>query len=251
MEKKKMTKAELMEALGSLTEHKQFQDFPKELRDRIDYTVKGYAKNAKAVTIGTLQTLLSDVRTAWEALKAAKPAAPIVEASPKSKLSSKRKTNAPKAPAKKPKVEAAPEEKTTARFFPDTLEVADVGTLTKVEEGFFKDFDALREFLNGDEAEKLHIATHWTKRDIKEFAYGHYFNVPAPKEFPQDLDIMTPIAVCDRVDTLWLMSIYTEAVTHFLSADLEPVEDTDQKTGKKFMVKVSAGLEFELYMLNE
>ena len=43
------------------------------------------------------------------------------------------------------------------------------------------------------------------------------------------------------------MSLYTEALFRFDGDDFKAVEDTDPRSGKKFRVRVAAGMEFEIY----
>ena len=43
------------------------------------------------------------------------------------------------------------------------------------------------------------------------------------------------------------MSRITEALYRFEGADFKPIEDTDPRSGEKFQIRVSAGMEFEIY----
>ena len=76
------------------------------------------------------------------------------------------------------------------------------------------------------------------------------FNVPVPKEFPFDLDMLQALYVCDNIDRLYALSSYTEAMFEFLEEDLARV-DVESNDGNTYSMRYSAGLEFEIYEVVE
>lgn len=136
-----------------------------------------------------------------------------------------------------------------AVMFPKELELenADFGTLVAA----YDKYTTWEEIIKAlSENKVLYFATFWTKRQIKDFNYNGQYFVKAPKEgFPHDLDILEAAVPCETIKRLWCMSVYTEALYRFEAEDFEYVEDTDPRgDGKKqFRVRISAGMEFEIY----
>ena len=154
---------------------------------------------------------------------------PAEEKKPKSKIAAKgkAKSDTPKkdAPAKPDPVD----------HFPETLTHEALGELVSCK-GKFLTIQEIRDYVTSDKT--MYIAAHWSKKMLKQFEYGKIHSVKAPKEFPHDLDILTAVIVCDNVDRLWAMSVYTEAMMYFEGVDLVAVEG----------VRFSEGLEFEFYI---
>ena len=159
----------------------------------------------------------------------------------------KPKKNSKSLKASKPKVETAKEysKKTlpTAKIFPKTIEVKDLGTL-EVRNEEFKTVTDIAEALN--EGREIYFAGYWTPRHIKEFNYAYNHQVNCPKSFDNDLDIMMAVVTCTNVDRVWCMSAYTEAMFAFDNEALEPVSDKDAN-GEAYAVRVCNGMEFEIY----
>lgn len=129
-----------------------------------------------------------------------------------------------------------------ARMFPKEVNHKDLGKLIAQHE---MDFATFRDQIN--EGKTLYIATYWTKRLIKQFGYAEINNVEVPKTgFPFDLDLLLALVACEKVDRVWAMSSYTEAMFHFDGEDFELVADKDEQ-GKDYSIRVSAGMEFEIY----
>lgn len=149
--------------------------------------------------------------------------------------------------APKSKVETAKEfsKKTlpTAKIFPNTIEVKDLGTL-EIRNSEFNSIADITEALN--EGREIYFAGYWTPRHIKEFNYSYNHQVACPKSFENDLDIMMAVITCTNVERVWCMSAYTEAMFAFDNEALEPVEDKDAN-GDKYAVRVCNGMEFEIY----
>ena len=131
-----------------------------------------------------------------------------------------------------------------AMMFPHELTVPNLGKLKAVPETTMED---IVKSLSG--GKQYFFACYWTARQIKEFAYSEARNVPCPKSFPNDLDILEPVYFCDGIKRMHAISLYTEALFSFNSDALEHVEDTNPYTGEKFRIRVSNGMEFELYEL--
>lgn len=131
-----------------------------------------------------------------------------------------------------------------AMMFPQELTVPNLGKLKAVPETTMEDI--VKSLSDG---KQYFFACYWTARQIKEFAYSEARNVPCPKSFPNDLDILEPVYFCDGIKRMHAISLYTEALFSFNSDALEHVEDTNPYTGEKFKIRVSNGMEFELYEL--
>lgn len=134
----------------------------------------------------------------------------------------------------------------TATMFPEKLDVKDLGTLVRANAKYKNSEEIAKALENGTQ---FYFATYWTARHIAQFNYGFANMVPAPKSFPNDLDILEPVYYCENVKRIWAASLYTEAMFNFNSEDITPIEDTNPYSGEKFAVRVSNGMEFELYEL--
>jgi hypothetical protein len=131
-----------------------------------------------------------------------------------------------------------------AKIFPKEIEHKSLGHLTAC----FGQFDTVKSINEAVEAGREFIlATYWTKRHIKEFAYGAMHEVPVPKEgFPYDLDTLQIVYICDGTPQFYAISTYTEAMFRFKEEDLEYLE-CEAPNGDKFRMRYTAGLEFEIY----
>lgn len=149
--------------------------------------------------------------------------------------------------APKAKVEEAPKLSsksfTLAKVFPQTIEVKDLGTL-EARNNEFKTMAEVTDALS--EGRELYFATYWNPRQIKEFDYAGACQVPCPKSFDHDLDILMAVVTCTNVERVWCMSVYTEAMYNFNGHELEAVADKDEK-GNEYHIRVSNGMEFEIY----
>lgn len=163
-----------------------------------------------------------------------------VEENPKKK--SGKSLKAPKAKVEQTK-EFSKKTLPTARIFPETIEVKDLGTLV-VRNEEFNTIDDVANALN--EGREIYFAGYWTPRHIKEFNYAYNHQVACPKSFENDLDIMMAVVTCTNIDRVWCMSAYTEAMFAFDNEALERVEDKDAN-GNKYAVRVCNGMEFEIY----
>jgi hypothetical protein len=134
----------------------------------------------------------------------------------------------------------------SARIFPETLEVEGLGKLTAVPDKYM-DYKTLKNAI--DEGQDIYFATYWTPKHIKEYDYAGTNEVNAPKNFPNNLDLLVAVVPCETIDRVWAMSQYTEAMYRFDGDDFEPVEDIDPITNETYKVRVSGGLEFEIYEL--
>jgi hypothetical protein len=247
------------------------------LSDRISYTLKGVDDN-KEVTKTDLYELAKDIM----AVLAPTPALAPVENSPKPKLGKKKvsepvedeETEADEeveeteeetpAPVKKDKKKALSKKKEAtpaveatdgltkkdlpmAKIFPKEINHPSLGKLVACPDKYHT-FEEIRKALESEEEDKtLVFACYWTKRHIKEFSYGQTYEVPVPKEgFPLDLDTLQALYVCSGVDRIYALSTYTEAMFRFIAEDLVPTE-CEANDGSKFMMRYSAGLEFEIY----
>lgn len=246
----KANKAKSMEFLTQFVETANAEGSPlkpeKSLMERISYTMK----NAAKATATDLIDLVNEARAVLEAAVAPVPAP--VEASTKPKLG-KPKTDGKS--AKKGAVETVPPVTTKgadkyplAAMFPKTIEHPDLGTLVAAD-GMFTTWDELMTALSEDKT--IYFAAYWTKRQIKEFRYSEVLAVKVPKDgFPNDLDILQAAIPCENIHRLWCMSVYTEALFRFEEDHLAYEEEVDPRGDGKsmFRVRVSAGMEYEIYV---
>lgn len=252
----------IREAVSKVTE--------KNLSDRIKYTLNGVDKN-EDVAKSDLYDLAMEVM----GYLAPSPA-PVMENSPKPKLGKKKseepapaadedeeeteEVEAPKAKAPKKTVKKSekkgkvPAVETTdgltkkdlplARIFPKEIDHESLGKLVACPDKYHT-VKEIREAIEQDKT--LIFAAYWTKRHIKEFSYGLAYEVPVPKNgFPYDLDTLQALYVCEGIDRIYALSTYTEAMFRFIEEDLTPIE-CEANDGSKFMMRYSAGLEFEIY----
>lgn len=200
-----------------------------DLASRVDYALTHLKKATKA----DLEELFSDVNTCLATIPVKKTAK-----SGKKKPTLKKKKVEESTPASK----AMPP---IAKFFPEEIKHEDLGKLVAVPDKF-KTYEELFKAL--EEGKTIYFACYWTARQIKEYDYAGSRMVKCPKSFPHDLDLLVACVPCERVQRVWCMSQYTEAMFMFEGDSLEPVEDTDPKTGEQFKIRVSSGMEFELYV---
>lgn len=131
-----------------------------------------------------------------------------------------------------------------AVMFPKELNVPNLGKLKAVPETTMADI--VKSLSDG---KQYFFACYWTARQIKEFSYSDMREVPCPKSFPNNLDILEPVYYCENIKRMWANSVYTEGMFCFNADALEHVEDTNPYNGEKFRIRVSNGMEFELYEL--
>ena len=243
------------------------------LASRIQYTLKGVEKNEAEVSKSDLYDLAKEIMD----FIAPAPQPVAMENSPKPKLGKKKSAEpvkeveteveadeeetekeapAPKKTVKKTasKKKDTPAVETTdgltkkdlpmARIFPKEIDHESLGKLVACPDKYHT-VKEIREAIDSDK--NLIFACYWTKRHIKEFAYGQTYEVPVPKNgFPYDLDTLQALYVCEGIDRIYALSTYTEAMFRFMEEDLVPTE-CEANDGSKFMMRYSAGLEFEIY----
>lgn len=260
------TKTDLLTALEGLP--KSVQD--ENLLDRVKYTLTQAKKSIKKVTVADLKDLVTEaqamlapapapVEAAKKPVKKAtsKKAEPVeddeededTEKKPEKSKKSLKKSGVKTAPQRSPK---ASNLLPVASMFPEELSFeADDGekTLTRVHDKYHT-MQEVRDAIN--DGKTLFIAAYWTKMHLKKYGYAEMFHLTdTPKPFPDDLDILNIVVACDTMDRVFAMSTYTEAMYRFDKPDFEPVEDEDPSDGEKFTVRVSNGMEFEVYEIDE
>ena len=250
------------------------------LLSRINYTLKGLEKNEAEVAKSDLYDLAKEIMS----FMAPAPQPAVVENSPKPKLGKKKtaepveeaeeeetteeapaeevKAPAPKKSTKKvaPKKEKKEPAKVVAtdgltkkdlpmaKIFPKEIDHESLGKLVACPDKYHT-IQEIREAIEADK--NLIFACYWTKRHIKEFAYGQSYEVPVPKGgFPHDLDTLQALYVCEGIDRIYALSTYTEAMFRFIEEDLVPTE-CEANDGSKFIMRYSAGLEYEIYEVVE
>lgn len=135
----------------------------------------------------------------------------------------------------------------SAKMFPAEIDHPELGKLIACTGAY----TTYPEILKALEAEKtLYFACYWTKRHIREYQYAQAKMID-PKTvkngFPLDLDILMAVLPCETMERVFAMSRITEALFQFEGEDFKPVEDVDPRSGDKFQIRVSAGMEFEIY----
>ena len=250
----------------------------KSLKDRIVYTLNAAKKSIQDVDRASLSDLISDISAVLVPVAVTAPAPiegslkPAVKTEEKktapklgkkSDETKKEEAPAPEAPkadgkksklgAKKPAIDSVPaassvgkESLPSAKMFPADIEHKDLGKLISCK-GILENYKDIVKALEGDIT--LYFACYWTKLHIKKYEYEQSRRVKAPKDgFPFDLDLAVAVVPCENIERLYAMSMYTEAMFVFEGEDLEPVKSDDPRGGDQYSVRVSAGMEFEIYV---
>lgn len=244
------------------------------LKERINYTLDVAVKNIKKVTKTDLldlvseakkellQSMIEDEMQETDEEEFIQPELDVVNTKvenqtkplPNEKPAVKDKENdkAPKSADKKPKLKSKVEETNPlssksfpmAKFFPEEIDHEDLGKLKAVPTKYTT-YKELYKAL--DDGKTLYFACYWSARQIKEFDYSGTRLVPAPAKFPNDLDLLVAVVPCEKIERVWCMSQYTEAMFMFDGDALMPIEDKDPVSKETFKIRVSHGLEFEIY----
>lgn len=135
----------------------------------------------------------------------------------------------------------------SAKMFPAEIDHPELGKIVACTGAY----TTYAEILKALEEEKtLYFACYWTKRQIREFQYAASKMIKpevVKNGFPYDLDILMAVLPCETMERVFAMSRITEALFQFEGEDFKPVEDVDPRSGEKFQIRVSAGMEFEIY----
>lgn len=225
-----------------------------ELAKKVDDALKN-----KKSTLESLQSLLSEVITFGNT--ATQPVSKKVAVENSTKPVVKKPTSAKKAEPKKteekkdlvPTVPQIAGAVPVAKMFPKELTVKDLGKLV-IANDKYRSMDDIAKAMNpddGSEPIQFYLATYWTARHIKEFSYSAVNMVKPVKSFPNDLDLLEPVYYCENNRRIWCASLYTEAMFGFDNDAIEPVKDKDPYNNEEFEVRVSNGMEFEIYILDE
>lgn len=251
----KVTKTSLVNNLKALAP--QVAKVDADLALRIDKALKN-----KKTTGEELEKLLNEAIALGNAPA---PAAPVVENEVKPAEKSEKKKAALK-PAEKKKVEKPEPKKedsssvkslkTTgdtvapmAILFPDSIETEVDGGKVKFRKAKADEFNTIKDIVDAMTSGKSVVfACYWTQRHIKEFNYGNSFRVPQPKSFKDNLDLAQACVESLKLKRLWAMSVYTDGMYFFDETELEPIEDVNPYTGDKYLVRVSNGMEYEIYI---
>ena len=252
----------------------------KNLSDRIKYALDQFAKDMTKVAKSDLRELAEEV------VKSITPAPAPVEASLKPKKSSGKKSAetteavAEETPAKEtaeaeetPKAEKKPAKKTltkskekkpeveslpaasnvgadhlpSAKIFPAEIDHPELGKLIACSGAYTTYAEVIKAL---EEDKTLYFACYWTKRQIREYQYAENYMVKpevVKNGFPLDLDIAMAVLPCETMERLYAMSRITEAMYRFEGHDFQYIEDTDPRSGDKFQIRVSSGMEYEIY----
>lgn len=252
----------------------------KNLSDRIKYALDQFAKDMTKVAKSDLRELAEEV------VKSMTPAPAPVEASLKPKKSSGKKSakteeveveetpaeetaeaeetpKAEKKPAKKtlskskekkPEVESLPaasnvgaDHLPSAKMFPAEIDHPELGKLVACTNAYTTYAEVIKAL---EEDKTLYFACYWTKRQIREYQYAENYMVKpevVKNGFPLDLDIAMAVLPCETMERLYAMSRITEAMYRFEGHDFQYIEDTDPRSGDKFQIRVSSGMEYEIY----
>lgn len=229
----------------------------KNLQERITYTANAWKKDHDSVKLSDLRPLVKEV----EALLPEEESKPAPANSTKKTLKKSSKKEEPeteetapkeekKAPAKKPvakksekkSVVQKSEQKGTnfdlAGMFEETIST-EIGTLTKAQD--IKTFADLRKALENEE--EIYFAIYWTERLLRQFDYvGTIETVKKPKNFPNDLDLVSCIYLSDEDKLAVGISSYTD-----MPYIIQPKDMTITEDGFRY----TSNMEFELYRLTD
>lgn len=162
----------------------------------------------------------------------------------KSNKDSKKKTEVESIPAVSTKgIDNLP----SAKIFPAEIDHTELGKLVACTGAYTTYAEVLKAL---EEEKTLYFACYWTKRQIREFQYAENYLIKpevVKNGFPYDLDIAMAVLPCETMERLYAMSRITEALYRFEGDDFKPIEDVDPRSGDKFQVRVSTGMEFEIY----
>lgn len=229
----------------------------KNLQERITYTANTWKKDHDSVKLSDLRPLVKEV----EALLPEEESKPAPANSTKKTLKKSSKKEEPKteetapkeekkAPAKKPVAKKSEkksavqksEQKGTnfdlAGMFEETI-TTEIGTLTKAQD--IKTFADLRKALENEE--EIYFAIYWTERLLRQFDYvGTIETVKKPKNFPNDLDLVSCIYLSDEDKLAVGISSYTD-----MPYIIQPKDMTITEDGFRY----TSNMEFELYRLTD
>lgn len=249
----KMNKEQMVQFLD-----KHFNEVTdKNLQERITYTANAWKKDHDSVKLSDLRPLVKEV----EALLPEEESKPAPANSTKKTLKKSSKKEEPKteetapkeekkAPAKKPVAKKSEkksavqksEQKGTnfdlAGMFEETI-TTEIGTLTKAQD--IKTFADLRKALENEE--EIYFAIYWTERLLRQFDYvGTIETVKKPKNFPNDLDLVSCIYLSDEDKLAVGISSYTD-----MPYIIQPKDMTITEDGFRY----TSNMEFELYRLTD
>lgn len=229
----------------------------KNLQERITYTANAWKKDHDSVKLSDLRPLVKEV----EDLLPKEESKPAPANSTKKTLKKSSKKEEPvaeetapkeekKAPAKKPVAKKSEkksavqksEQKGTnfdlAGMFEETI-TTEIGTLTKAQD--IKTFADLRKALENEE--EIYFAIYWTERLLRQFDYvGTIETVKKPKNFPNDLDLVSCIYLSDEDKLAVGISSYTD-----MPYIIQPKDMTITEDGFRY----TSNMEFELYRLTD
>ena len=229
----------------------------KNLQERITYTANAWKKDHDSVKLSDLRPLVKEV----EALLPEEESKPAPANSTKKTLKKSSKKEEPeteetapkeekKAPAKKPVAKKSEkksavqksEQKGTnfdlAGMFEETI-TTEIGTLTKAQD--IKTFADLRKALENEE--EIYFAIYWTERLLRQFDYvGTIETVKKPKNFPNDLDLVSCIYLSDEDKLAVGISSYTD-----MPYIIQPKDMTITEDGFRY----TSNMEFDLYRLTD
>lgn len=229
----------------------------KNLQERITYTANAWKKNADSVKITDLRPLVKEV----EALLPKEESKPAPANSAKKTLKKSSKQEEPKAEETEAKEEKkTPAKKTVAKksekksavqkseqkgtnfdlagMFSETIST-EIGTLKKAQD--IKTFADLRKALENEE--EVYFAIYWSERLLRQFDYvGTIETVKKPKNFPNDLDLVSCIYLSDEDKLAVGISSYTD-----MPYIIQPKDMTITEDGFRY----TSNMEFELYRLTD
>ena len=198
----------------------------KNLQERITYTANAWKKDHDSVKLSDLRPLVKEV----EALLPEEESKPAPAKKPVAKKSEKKSA-----------VQKSEQKGTNfdlAGMFGETI-TTEIGTLTKAQD--IKTFADLRKALENEE--EIYFAIYWTERLLRQFDYvGTIETVKKPKNFPNDLDLVSCIYLSDEDKLAVGISSYTD-----MPYIIQPKDMTITEDGFRY----TSNMEFELYRLTD
>lgn len=255
-----MSKHEMVEVLSNFrTLHKVEQN--PEILDEIENLMYSFSQDQRKVTKAQMSELLFRIIDMSEPVeKPAPQVTPTKKRQPQKEASLKPK-KAPEVEKPAPKKEKPPVQEVVktaspatnvgkdvpvAKIFPKVIDHPELGKLVSVPEKYHT-YKELVEAL--DSGKSIFFVCYWTKRQLKQFGYAAHRKIDPARiknGFPLDLDILMAVVPCETMERVFAMSRITEAMFQFEGDELKPIEDKDGD--ETFYVRVSVGMEFEIYV---
>ena len=72
------------------------------------------------------------------------------------------------------------------------------------------DIETMEDLAKEEDLDNIVFAIYYNKKQLKKYGYSPMKSIPVPKEFPNDLDLCSPMWVSDNNIITYVISLYTE-----------------------------------------